>query len=97
MEGVSVYQDSRMLWGVENMDGLSLPEVDLHEGLRSFWREDIDPCREGVVCLHFLRPTGRRGTGTWACRWPRRPGEEFDPEQVSASACVSVFLSVKWG
>ena len=21
----------------------------------------------------------------------------FDPEQVSASACVSVFLSVKWG
>lgn len=38
---VSVYQDSRMLWGVENMDGLSPPRIDLHEGLRSFWREDV--------------------------------------------------------
>lgn len=38
---VSVYQDSRMLWGAENMDGLSPPRIDLHEGLRSFWREDV--------------------------------------------------------
>lgn len=36
---VSVYQDSRMLWGVENNDGSSPPRIDLHEGLRSFWRE----------------------------------------------------------
>ena len=35
---VSVYQDSRMLWGVENDDGSSPPRIDVHEGLRSFWR-----------------------------------------------------------
>lgn len=50
---VSVYQDSRMLWGVENMDGLSPPRIDLHEGLRSFWREDVTLAGRELCALTY--------------------------------------------